>query len=164
MSLLNLIHYPNPILRMQSKPVKIFNKNIKNIINNMLETMYFYDGIGLAAPQIGIHLNIIVINVDQKQEHILINPYITYYNGNSYLEEGCLSIPNYKAKIHRSSFIKVIAMNQTGNHIEILASSLLAVCIQHEMDHLKGTLFIDYLSTLKRNRIHKKIKKQLNLK
>ncbi|CAL4325055.1 Peptide deformylase [Buchnera aphidicola (Eriosoma lanigerum)] len=164
MSVLNLLYYPDPGLRIKAEPVKKMNSKINKIINDMFETMYFQEGIGLAATQVGINLKIIVINIDQIEEIVLINPKLIEKYGNSYIEEGCLSIPDQRAKINRSNFIKIQAINRIGNKIEITASSLLSICIQHEMDHLEGKLFIDYLSLLKQNRIEKKIKKLYKFK
>ncbi|CAL4324994.1 Peptide deformylase [Buchnera aphidicola (Eriosoma grossulariae)] len=163
MSVLNLLYYPDPGLRIKAQPVKIFNNQINKIIHDMFDTMYAQDGIGLAAPQVGINLKIIVININQMEEIVLINPQLIEYFGNSYVEEGCLSIPDQRSKINRSQTIKIKAINKQGEKIEIIASSLLAICIQHEMDHLEGKLFIDHLSLIKKQRIEKKIKKLIKL-
>ncbi|HET9678739.1 MAG: peptide deformylase [Buchnera aphidicola (Tetraneura akinire)] len=165
MSILNLIYYPDNRLRTLSKPVKKIDKEIKKLISDMFETMYFNEGIGLAAPQVGINLEIITINLKKKKEIVLINPKIIDQSlESSYLEEGCLSIPNQRAKIKRNNFIKIEALNILGKKIEISAQSLLSICIQHEIDHLNGKLFIDYLSNFKKERIKKKILKINKLK
>ncbi|QCI19010.1 peptide deformylase [Buchnera aphidicola] len=163
MSVLTILQYPNPRLRIIAKPINIINKEIKILVSNMLDTMYVKEGIGLAATQVNVQLQVIVVNTNQiKKEHlILINPEIIEKKGNISIEEGCLSIPEYRAFIPRSDYIKVKAINLSGKEIEIEAKSILSICIQHEIDHLKGKLFIDYLSSLKKERIKKKLKKQI---
>ncbi|QIQ41493.1 MAG: peptide deformylase [Buchnera aphidicola (Aphis urticata)] len=161
MSVLKILQYPNPKLRLIAQPVNIITKEIKKLTCNMLDTMYEKEGIGLAAPQVNVQLQIVVISKENfKQDHlILINPKIVEKQGNISIQEGCLSIPEYRAFIPRSDYIKVKAINLFGKEIEIEAKSILSICIQHEIDHLQGRLFIDYLSLLKRERIEKKIKK-----
>ncbi|QCI17873.1 peptide deformylase [Buchnera aphidicola (Acyrthosiphon lactucae)] len=161
MSLLKILYYPDTRLRLIAKPVNIINKKIQKIANNMIDTMYQEEGIGLAATQVNIQLQIIVINTMEKEKNnlILINPKIIQQEGDISIEEGCLSIPEYRASIPRYNYIKVQAINIYGKKIEIEAESILSICIQHEIDHLKGKLFIDYLSKFKRERIHKKMKK-----
>ncbi|CAL4325110.1 peptide deformylase [Buchnera aphidicola] len=161
MSCLKILYYPDERLRCVAQPVSQFNQKIYEIVHNMIKIMNQEDGIGLAATQINIPLQIIVIKkLDEKQENlILINPKIVKKHGCTSIEEGCLSIPEYRAFIPRSNYIKVKAMNMKGKKIEIEAESILSICIQHEIDHLIGKLFIDYLSNLKKNRIHKKFMK-----
>lgn len=147
MTILNIIHYPNKILRQKAKPVIKFNKNINQIIKNMLDTMYFYNGIGLAANQVNIRKAIVVIKLyKQNKPLILINPKITFYD-KSFIEstEGCLSIPNTWGRIKRYKKIKILAINQHQKLFSLTAINYLSICIQHEIDHLNGKLFIDYL-------------------
>ncbi|AEO08828.1 peptide deformylase [Buchnera aphidicola str. Ak (Acyrthosiphon kondoi)] len=162
MSLLKILYYPDTRLRLIAKPVNEVNKKIKKIVNNMIDTMYQEEGIGLAATQVNIQLQIIVINTmeEEKNNLVLINPKIIKKEGNISIEEGCLSIPEYRASIPRYNYIKVQAINIYGEKIEIEAESILSICIQHEIDHLQGKLFIDYLSKFKRERIQKKIQKK----
>ncbi|CAL4325556.1 Peptide deformylase [Buchnera aphidicola (Protaphis terricola)] len=162
MSVLKILQYPDSRLKIIAKPINKITKEIKKISYDMLDTMYKKEGIGLAATQVNIPLQIIVVrsnNNNKKPYLILINPEIIEKKGNISIEEGCLSIPEYRAFIPRSKYIKVKAINLYGNLIEIEAKSILSVCIQHEIDHLKGKLFIDYLSLLKQERIKKKIRK-----
>lgn len=161
MSVLKILQYPDSRLRLIAKPINLITKEIKNLAYNMLDTMYQSDGIGLAATQVNVQLQIVVVNTEhvQKKHLILINPTIIEKKGNISVQEGCLSIPEYRACIPRSDHIKVKAINLFGKTVEIEANSILSICIQHEIDHLKGKLFIDYLSLLKRERIEKKIKK-----
>ncbi|NIH41159.1 MAG: peptide deformylase [Buchnera aphidicola (Periphyllus aceris)] len=164
MSILKILKYPNKKLRNIAKPVRNFNKKIKNIVNDMFETMYKKKGIGLAAIQVNINRQIIVIDkiYPLKNPIVLINPKIIKKNGKINIKEGCLSIPKYEYITHsRSQFITVKAFNISGKKILIRAESILSVCLQHEIDHLKGILFIDYLSSLKKNRIYKSFKKKI---
>ena len=161
MSVLKILQYPDQRLRLIAKPINKITKAIKNLAYNMLDTMYTNEGIGLAATQVNIQLQMIVVSKENlKKEHlILVNPRIVEQKGNISIQEGCLSIPEYRAFIPRSDYIKVKALNLFGKEIEIEANSIFFVCIQHEIDHLKGKLFIDYLSLLKKERIEKKINK-----
>ncbi|CAL4323591.1 Peptide deformylase [Buchnera aphidicola (Periphyllus testudinaceus)] len=162
MSILKILKYPNIKLRNIAKPVTKFNKNLKKTVNDMFETMNKTNGIGLAAIQVQINRQIIIIDkiYPLKKPLVLINPKILKQSGKIYIKEGCLSIPKYEYITNsRSKFITVKAFNIFGKKIILHAKSILSVCIQHEIDHLKGILFIDYLSPLKRNRIEKKIKK-----
>ncbi|ANZ22681.1 peptide deformylase [Buchnera aphidicola (Diuraphis noxia)] len=161
MSVLKILHYPDTRLRLIAKPVKQVDKNIKNIISNMIDTMYQEEGIGLAATQVNIQLQIVVIKKmeEQKNNLILINPIIIQKKGHISIEEGCLSIPEYRAITPRSKYIKVQAINIYGKKIEVESESIISICIQHEIDHLNGKLFIDYLSQFKKDRIEKKFKK-----
>lgn len=147
MSILKVLLYPDKRLRKTASPVNKINNNIHKIINNMFDTMYAQNGIGLAATQINIHKQIIVIDIPKisKTNLVLINPKLINKKGNISTIEGCLSIPNEHHSIERASIIKIHAFNEYGKKIEITANNLLAVCIQHEMDHLIGKLFIDYI-------------------
>ncbi|WP_295164141.1 peptide deformylase [uncultured Buchnera sp.] len=161
MSVLKILQYPDQRLRLIAKPIKKITKEIHKIANNMIDTMYQEEGIGLAATQVNIQLQIIVINkINQKEDHlILINPKIIERKGTVSIEEGCLSIPEYRAFVPRFNYIKIQALNLNGDKKEIEADSILSICIQHEIDHLNGKLFIDYLSELKKERILKRINK-----
>lgn len=165
MSILKILHYPDKRLRIIAKNVKKIDKNIFSTIENMIETMYFSKGIGLAATQVNLHIKIIVIDISDKKNTplILINPLIIKKTGSISAEEGCLSIPNQRAYIKRYQKIKISALNEYGNYFQLSAENLLSICIQHEMDHLIGKLFIDYLSLMKQKRINKKIKKILRI-
>ncbi|QJC28211.1 peptide deformylase [Enterobacteriaceae endosymbiont of Plateumaris braccata] len=162
MSILKLLYFPNNELRTIAKNVKKIDNKINLLINNMIQTMYAYKGIGLAATQIGIHKRIIVIDISKKQNNplIFINPKLTIQNKNQISnEEGCLSIPQQKYFIFRYKTVKVQAKNLINENFEIEADNLLSCCLQHEIDHLNGILFIDYLSNLKYQRVYKKMKK-----
>lgn len=160
MSFLKILYYPDARLRLIAEPVNKVNKKIQKIAKNMIDTMYKEEGIGLAATQVNIQLQIIVVNTTKNKNNlVLINPEIIKKEGNISIEEGCLSIPEYRAFVPRSNYIKVQAINLYGEKIEIEAESIISICIQHEIDHLKGKLFIDYLSKFKRERIRKKCAK-----
>jgi peptide deformylase len=161
MSLLEILHFPDPRLRQIAKPVAEVDEKIRAIVDNLFETMYSAPGIGLAAVQVNILKRIIVIDIseDKKQPLCLINPEILESWGEEKMEEGCLSVPGIYEKVKRAESIKVRFLDQKGKTIEKEISGLLAVCIQHEMDHLEGKLFVDYLSEMKRNRIRKKLEK-----
>ncbi|CAL4326548.1 peptide deformylase [Buchnera aphidicola] len=161
MSFLKILYYPDERLRLIAKPVNKINKKIKNIASNMIDTMQKEEGIGLAATQVNIQLQIIVINKMEKNKNnlVLINPKIIKKSGNISIEEGCLSIPEYRASVPRANYIKVQAINLDGEKIEIETDSIISICIQHEIDHLKGKLFIDYLSKFKQERLKKKFEK-----
>ncbi|CUX96221.1 Peptide deformylase [Candidatus Gullanella endobia] len=160
MTLLQLLYYPDKRLRKIAKPVVNVNDTIQNIISDMFDTMYAKDGIGLAATQVDIHQQIIVIDIseDHNQRLVLINPKLLEKSGKTAIDEGCLSVPNQRHFISRAKKIKIRSLDSAGNIFEFKADDLLAICIQHEMDHLVGKLFIDYLSPIKRQRIHQKIK------
>jgi peptide deformylase len=164
MSLLNILKFPDSRLRTVAQPVENITRATKKLINDMLETMYAAKGIGLAATQVDVHQRIIVIdlNKNDKEPIVLINPIIKIL-GNSICptEEGCLSVPEFTEVIHRPGHIHVSALNKDGESFELEADGLLAVCVQHEIDHLNGKLFVDYLSSLKRERLKKKVEKKL---
>ena len=164
MALRRILTVPDPMLRQKSIPVEKIDANIKNLMNDMLETMYDAPGIGLAAIQIGIAKRVVVMDVskeaDKKEPLYFVNPEITWKSSTSTTyEEGCLSIPNQFAKIKRADKCNVEYLDYDGVEKEIKAEGLIATCIQHEIDHLNGILFIDYLSNLKKNIIIKKVSK-----
>ena len=160
--ILDILKYPNKKLRTVAKEVEAVNGDIKQLVKDMFQTMYAAPGIGLAATQVNFHQRIIVIDVsdDCDQPLCLINPEIIEKSGEIEYEEGCLSVPNYYENVKRANEIKVRALNEKGVSFEIEANEMLAVCIQHEMDHLMGILFVDHLSKLKQKRLKKKAEKQ----
>lgn len=166
MAKLIILEYPDPRLRTKAQPVEKVDDDIRKLAKDMLETMYAAPGIGLAATQVDVHLRLLVVDVseDRSQPHCLINPEIMENDGLEVMEEGCLSVPGIYEKVERADRIKVRALNSEGKSIELEVEGLLAVCIQHEMDHLEGKLFVDYLSELKRQRIRKRIEKERRLR
>jgi len=158
-SLRDILYYPDPNLRKVAAPVANVDGRVAALVDDMLETMYEAPGIGLAATQINIHERIVVIDVSDEGDSplTLINPEIVLAEGEGEMQEGCLSIPEIYETIKRPSEVRVSAIDREGNPFEMDADGLLAVCIQHEIDHLEGKLFVDYLSPLKRNRIRKKM-------
>ncbi|KNC66022.1 peptide deformylase [Pseudoalteromonas ardens] len=165
MAKLAVLSFPDERLRTVAKPVAEVNDKIRQIVADMLETMYEENGIGLAATQVDIHQRIVVIDVSEERDEprVLINPEIIAKDGSTISEEGCLSVPYSYAKVDRAETVTVKALNEHGESYEFDADGLLAVCVQHELDHLQGKLFIDYLSPLKRQRIRKKIEKEAKL-
>lgn len=165
MSVLQVLHFPDERLRKIAAPVKEVNAAIQRIVDDMFETMYAEEGIGLAATQVDIHQRIIVIDVseDRSQRLVLINPELLEKKGETGIEEGCLSVPEQRALVARAEKVKIRALDYTGEPFELEADDLLAICIQHEMDHLVGKLFVDYLSPLKRQRIRQKLEKMAKL-
>ncbi|SNC58459.1 peptide deformylase [Sodalis endosymbiont of Henestaris halophilus] len=165
MSLVTVLFYPDERLRKVSKPVVKVNDDIRNIVDDMFETMYDAEGIGLAATQVDIHQRIIVIDTSKNRDQrlVLINPELLEKSGQTGIHEGCLSIPEQRSFIPRAKRVKVRAQNRDGNIFELEANNLLAICIQHEMDHLVGKLFVDYLSPFKRQRIRQKMKKMARM-
>lgn len=161
MTVLHVLHYPDERLRTIAKPVEKVDAEIQKIVDDMFETMYLEEGIGLAATQVNIHQRIIVIDVSETRDQrlVLINPELLDADGDTGIEEGCLSIPEQRAFIPRAEHVKVKALDYNGKPFELEADDLLAICIQHEMDHLVGKLFVDYLSPLKRQRIRQKVEK-----
>lgn len=161
MAILTILEFPDKRLRTVAAEVEQVDDGIKNLVDDMLETMYVAKGVGLAATQVNVHKRIIVMDIsDEKNEPIcLINPQIIETVGTEESEEGCLSVPGFFEKVKRAERIKIKALNRDGEHFELEADDLLAVCIQHEMDHLQGKLFVDYLSAFKRNRIKNKLEK-----
>jgi peptide deformylase len=162
MALLNILHYPDPRLRTKAQPVKEVDEAIRRQIRDMFETMYAAPGIGLAATQVDFHQRLIVMDVseDKTSPLTLINPEIISQEGEQQYDEGCLSVPGFYEPVDRAAKIRVRALDKDGQLFELDADGLLAVCIQHEMDHLEGKLFVDYLTEMKRQRIRKKLIKQ----
>lgn len=162
MALLNILEFPDPQLRTVAKPVDKVDGNIKQLIDDMLETMYDAPGIGLAATQVDVHKRVIVMDLseDQSEPQVFINPEITPLDDEiREYDEGCLSVPGFYESVSRPAHVKINALDRDGKAFEISSDGLLAVCIQHEIDHLDGKLFVDYLSPLKRNRIRSKLEK-----
>jgi peptide deformylase len=160
--LLPILCYPDPKLHTVAKPVSTVDRRIQSLIADMLETMYEAKGIGLAATQVDVHQRLIVIDVSEQRDSpvVLINPQLIWNSPESHLnEEGCLSVPGIYEGVERFDAVRVDALDAEGKSRIIEAESLLAVCIQHEMDHLMGKVFVEYLSPLKRNRIRKKMLK-----
>ena len=162
MTQLNILTIPDKRLKTVAKKVTRFDDTLEKFVKDMLETMYQAPGIGLAATQVNVHEQIVVIDIseDKDQPLVLINPKIIKKQGKQILEEGCLSVPGIYAKVKRAEFIEVEAQNLKGEVINFEAEELLAVCIQHEVDHLKGIIFLDHLSPLKRKMALKKLKKE----
>jgi len=162
MSKLEILSFPDDRLRTKAKKVLQVNNKVRQLIDDMFETMYDAPGIGLAATQVDVHQRIVVIDVSKEKDQplCLINPEIIEKDGEEECEEGCLSVPGIYDTVQRAEHIKVRALDRDGNAFELETGDLLAVCIQHELDHLKGKLFVDYLSPLKRQRIRKKLEKQ----
>lgn len=161
MALLQVLHFPDERLRTVAAPVAEVTSEIQRIVEDMFETMYAEEGIGLAATQVDIHQRIIVIDVSENRDEqlVLINPELLTKEGETGIEEGCLSLPEQRALVPRAEKVKIRALNREGVPFELEADGLLAICIQHEMDHLMGKLFVDYLSPLKRQRIRQKLEK-----
>ncbi|MFD3390748.1 peptide deformylase [Alteromonas macleodii] len=165
MAILDVLSFPDERLRTVAKPVEEVNDEIKQLVSDMFVTMKDENGIGLAATQVNRHVQVVVMDVseDQNEPRVFINPEIIRKDGSTISEEGCLSVPGNYAKVERAESITVKALDQNGESFELDAEGLLAICIQHELDHLKGKLFIDYLSPLKRQRIRKKLEKEARL-
>ena len=161
MATLEVLQFPDERLRVVAKPILNISKQVTTLASEMLELMYKQTGIGLAATQVNIHQQLVVIDVSEEhnQPIILINPEITEKNGIVISQEGCLSIPEINADVERAELITVKYLDEKGQTKEIETDGLLAICLQHEIDHLKGTLFVDYLSPLKQLRIRKKLEK-----
>ncbi|MCW8195551.1 peptide deformylase [Proteobacteria bacterium 005FR1] len=162
MAVLEILEFPDPRLRTKAKPVTDVDDRIRNLVADMFDTMYAAPGIGLAATQVNVHEQVIVIDLteDRSQPMVFINPEITVLGDETAdYEEGCLSVPGYTEPVARPTQVKVKALNEQGESFEMIPEDLLAVCIQHEIDHLQGKLFVDYLSPLKRQRIRSKLEK-----
>lgn len=161
MAQLNILHFPDPRLRLKAKPIEKVTDEIRQLANDMLETMYDAPGIGLAATQVNEQKQLIVIDVseDKTSPLFLINPELIETEGEREFEEGCLSVPEAYETVTRADTIRVRALNLQGETFEMDADGILATCIQHEIDHLEGKLFVDYLSNLKRQRIKKRLEK-----
>ena len=159
MPLLNILRYPDARLHKAAAPVTVFDESLKKLVRDMAETMYAAPGIGLAASQVDVHKQVIVIDVSERHDSlvVLVNPEIVEASGVSDIEEGCLSVPGVYDIVERAERVKVRAFDQNGNPFTLEAQGLLAVCIQHEMDHLKGKVFVEYLSQLKQQRVRAKL-------
>ena len=165
MARLPIIEFPDPRLRTVAKPVEVVDTRLRQLIDDMFETMYEAPGIGLAATQVDVHVRLLVLDVSEEktQPMVLINPEILSSEGSQVYQEGCLSVPGIYADVKRANSISVRALDRDGQPFEISTDGLLAVCIQHEMDHLAGKVFVDYLSPLKRELVKKKLAKQRRL-
>lgn len=163
MALLNIIHYPDRRLHTVAKPVAQVDERIRKLVADMAQTMYAAPGIGLAATQVDVHQQVIVIDISETHDdlRVFINPKLLKADGSAVHEEGCLSVPGIYEKVTRAERITVEALDTDGVSFTLDADGLLAVCIQHEMDHLKGKVFVEYLSSLKQTRIKNKLKKHL---
>lgn len=162
MAILEILVYPDERLRTVAKPVETVDESTRQLVKDMTETMYDANGIGLAATQVNIHQQVIVMDLsDERNElRVLINPSVIEQDGEQVYDEGCLSVPEYYAPVKRAENIKINALDEQGEIYQLEAHGLLAVCIQHEMDHLAGKVFVDYLSRLKQDRIKKKFVKR----
>ena len=162
MATLEILHFPDPRLRRRARPVPQVSEAVRGMLDDMLETMYDAKGVGLAATQVDIHLRMLVADVSDERDQplYLVNPEIVARDGLQEGWEGCLSVPGVYEPVRRAEQIRVRALGRDGEALEFDADGLLAVCIQHEIDHLDGKLFVDYLSELKRQRIRKKLQKQ----
>lgn len=162
MALLPILHYPDPRLHKIAAEVPRVDDNIRKLIKDMAQTMYAAPGIGLAATQVDVHKRVIVIDISETRDQLkaFINPKILEASGEADCEEGCLSVPGIYEKVRRAQRVKVTALDAVGQPFTLEAEGLLAVCIQHEMDHLEGKVFVEYLSRLKQRRILAKLKKQ----
>jgi peptide deformylase len=162
MAILEILEFPDPRLRTRAQPVARVDDSIRRLIADMFETMYAAPGIGLAASQVNVHQRLLVIDISEERNQPLafVNPEILAREGDEETEEGCLSVPGIYDKVRRAERITVRALDRNGISFEMQADGLLAVCIQHEMDHLDGKLFVDYLSELKRTRIRSKLAKE----
>ena len=163
MAILKILQYPDERLHTVAKPVPVVTEAIRKLIRDMAETMYAAPGIGLAATQVDVHQQISVMDISETHDQLLvfINPEILDRSGESECEEGCLSVPGVYEKVRRAECITVRALNAQGKSFTLEADGLLAICVQHEMDHLKGKVFVEYLSPLKQSRLRSKIKKHL---
>ena len=162
MAKLPILEFPDPRLRTVAKPVGQVDDALRSLVDDMFETMYAAPGIGLAATQVDVHQRLLVLDVseDQSRPMVFINPEILSAEGHQVYQEGCLSVPGIYADVKRANSVRVKALDRDGKAFEIEADGLLAVCIQHEMDHLAGKVFVDYLSPLKREQVRKKLAKQ----
>lgn len=162
---LEILQYPDTRLRTVARPVEVVDDRIRQLADDMLETMYDAPGIGLAATQVDVHERVVVIDVseDRNEPRVLINPEIIDSTGSERGQEGCLSVPGYQDTVERAEWVRVRALDRQGEPLELEADGLLAVCVQHEVDHLDGKLFLDHLSELKRKRAHRKLTKQARL-
>lgn len=162
MALLPILRYPDPRLHTVARPVDRVDEQIRRLINDMAETMYAAPGVGLAATQVDAHLRVIVIDVSETRDdlRVFVNPHLVAASGEAEREEGCLSVPDVYEKVRRAERITVRALDASGEPFELDAEGLLAVCVQHEMDHLEGKVFVEKLSRLKQSRIRSRLKKR----
>ncbi len=162
MAHLTILEFPDPRLRTRAAPVEVFDAALGRLIDDMLETMYAAPGIGLAATQVNVHRRLLVIDVSEQRDapQVLVNPQILSRDGVAQTEEGCLSVPQIYERVERAARVRVRAQDRHGEFFERDYDELLAVCVQHEMDHLEGKLFVDYLSSLKRERIRRRLEKE----
>ena len=163
MAILNILEFPDPRLRTIAKPVEVVDDALRQLIDDMFETMYEAPGIGLAATQVNVHKCVVVMDLseDKSEPMVFINPeFESLTDQMDQYQEGCLSVPGFYENVDRPQKVKIKALDRDGQPFEMIAEGLLAVCIQHECDHLNGKLFVDYLSSLKRDRIKKKLEKQ----
>jgi peptide deformylase len=160
--ILDILEYPNPRLRKIAAPVPVVTADIRKLVHDMVETMYAAPGVGLAATQVDVHKRIIVIDASEARDElkVFINPELVSAEGEADCEEGCLSVPGYYDKVRRAARITVRALDEQGEPFELSTDGMLAVCVQHEMDHLVGKVFVDYLSPLKRARVATKMRKK----
>jgi peptide deformylase len=165
MAIRTILHYPDPRLRQVAQPVPAVDDEIRRLVDDMAETMYAAPGIGLAAVQINVAKRVVVIDLSETRNalQVFINPEIIQRDGKQVFEEGCLSVPGIFDEVERARHIRARALNRDGQPFELEASGLIATCIQHEIDHLDGKVFVDYLSRLKQTRIRKKLEKQERL-
>lgn len=163
MALLHILRYPDARLHKVAAPVTVFDDGLKRLVADMAETMYAAPGVGLAATQVDVHKRVIVVDVSERRDSliVLVNPEILESQGVSDIEEGCLSVPTVYETVPRAERVKVRAFDQNGNPFTLEAQGLLSVCLQHEMDHLEGKVFVEYLSQLKQQRVRAKLAKQL---
>ena len=162
MAILQILKFPDPRLRKHAKPVEEVDDSVRKLAGDMLETMYDAPGIGLAAVQVGVAKQVIVVDVSEERDQplVLVNPEVVEAEGEEEMEEGCLSVPGFYEKVKRAEQVKVRFLNLEGESVELELDGLLAVCVQHEIDHLRGKLFVDYISKLKRERIRRKLEKE----
>jgi len=165
MALLQILAYPDPRLRKIATPVAAVTPEIQRLIRDMAETMYAAPGIGLAATQVDVHKRIVVIDISEARDdlRVFVNPEILYSDGEAECEEGCLSVPGYYERVRRAARVKVRAQDAQGRPFELEADGMLAVCIQHETEHLEGKIFVDHLSPLKRQRLAARLRKRQRL-
>jgi len=165
MALLPILEYPDPRLKKVATPVGAVTAEVRKLVRDMADTMYAAPGVGLAATQVDVHKRVIVIDISEHKDElrVFINPELLSADGEAECEEGCLSVPGYYDKVTRAARIRVRAQDEHGETFELDAEGLLAVCIQHEMDHLQGKVFVEYLSPLKRARLAAKMRKKQRL-
>jgi len=163
MAILNILRYPDARLHKVAQPVTVFDAALRSLVQDLTETMYAAPGVGLAATQVDVHKQVIVVDVSDRHDSpvVLVNPEIVEAYGTSDIEEGCLSVPGIYDAVERAERVRVRAYDQFGKSFTLEAQGLLAVCIQHEIDHLRGKVFVEYLSPLKQQRIRSRLAKQL---